>query len=266
MAENPLFYKKIVPLNREKHGKLRLDTGNTRFGFAAQANMIPAVFDEFVSAAHALPIVFLPGSSQPTAVFLTGPRPNKNVFVDAKGNWAPGYIPAFLRRYPFIIGDVKDANSVVCIDEDSALFSKKNEFGKKSEPLFTDKGEDSELLKTNIKFINEYLAAAKRTEAFLTALQELDLLRPVTINVRLGDKDSQTLHGLLTIDAEKLASLSDADFLDLRKHGFLPAIYAQQISLTALERLSRLSEQAGDTSSADKPEPRGLKPTPALSS
>jgi hypothetical protein len=235
MADNPLFYKKVTPLNREKHRSLRLDTGSTRFGFAASANMIPAVVDEFTSAASALPMVFVPGPTQPTLVFLTGLRPNKNVFVDAKGGWTASYIPAFVRRYPFIIGDVKDANSVVCIDEESALFSRKGE------ALFTDKGEESQLLKTNIKFINEYLAAAKRTEAFLAALQELDLLRPVTINVRLADKESQTLHGLLTIDAEKLANISDADFLDLRKHGFLPPIYAQQISLAALERLSRES-------------------------
>lgn len=252
MADTPLFYKKITPLNREKHGNLRLDTGTSRFGFAANANMIPAVFDEFMSAAHALPMVFLPGPSQPTVVFLTGLRPNKNVFVDARGAWTGSYIPAFVRRYPFIVGDVKDANPVVCIDEESALFSNKGA------PLFTEKGEDSDLLKTNIKFINEYLFAAKRTDAFLSTLQGLDLFRAITINARFGDKEGQTLHGLLTIDSEKLAGLADADFLDLRKQGFLPAIYAQQISLATLDSLSRQSEQSSAARGTDYPWSRGL--------
>lgn len=245
MVDHPLFYKNIVPLNRQKHNNLRLNTSASRFGFAAQTNMIPAVVDEIVPAAHAIPILFVPGVAQPAAIFLTGLQPGKNVFVDQKGNWTAGYVPAFVRRYPFIIGDVKDAKSIICIDEDSSLFSKKGE------ALFSDETKDSDILQTNIRFVNDYLAAAKRTEAFVSALQKFSLFQAITINALLPDKDRQTFHGLLTISVEKLAALSSDEFLELRSQGLLPAIYAQQMSLAGLDRLSREPEQSGDVREAD---------------
>ena len=229
VPEHPMFYGKIVPLNREVHRDLRLDVGAQRFGFAAGAHLIPAVVDEFVAAAHHLPIVFVPGPNQPSPVFLVGVRPGENRFVGADGRWIGGYIPAFVRRYPFIIGEVAGAEPVVCVDEMLPWHPD-------GEPLFVD-GKDTPVLQANIALMNDYLAAAKRTEALVKSLLSFDLFRSVTIEVR-DATGAQTLHGMMTVDIDKLPKLADADFLALRSNGALPALYAQAGSLAEVVRLS----------------------------
>ncbi len=230
MPDTPMFYRKIVPLNREAHRGVRLDVGVNRFSFAAEANLVPALAEEFVAAAHHLPIVFVPGIARPSAVFLVGFRPGENRFVEADGRWTGGYIPAFVRRYPFIIGEVAGAEPVVCIDErycDQACAD--------GEPLFAD-GADTPVLQANIQLMNDYLAAAKRTDALIASVQKLDLFRSVTIDVR-APHDAQTLHGMLVVDMEKLHTIPDADFLALKNDGHLAAIYAHAGSLAEIVKL-----------------------------
>jgi hypothetical protein len=120
---NPLFYNKVVPLNTHAHRGLRLAAVGRPFGFAASANLIPALLEEFSAAAPFMPIAFLPGAQNPAPVFVTGLRPGQNLFVGTDGKWADGYLPAYLRRYPFIMGDVPQGDPILCIDETFAGFS-----------------------------------------------------------------------------------------------------------------------------------------------
>ncbi|WP_158812574.1 SapC family protein [Methylocapsa sp. S129] len=236
MVDNPLFYQSIVPLNRERHRSLRLKHDGQQFAFAAKTHIIPAVIDEFPAASRHLPIVFVPASPLPTSVFLVGLRPGQNVFVDGDGKWTEGYIPAFARRYPFMLGEMEQGGPVACIDE------KYDGFGAKTgERLFGDDGGDSPFLQERIKLTTDYFAAAKRTDAFLRTLNDLQLMRQVTIESKAELGSSAILHGFLTIDEAKLNALSDEDFLRLRKEGLLPAIYAHLLSLASIDRLQRAS-------------------------
>ena len=257
MSDIPMFYRKIVPLNRDNHRDLRLDIGADRFAFAAGANVVPALAEEFVAAAHHLPIVFVPGTAQPSAVFLVGFRPGENRFVDADGRWTGGYIPAFVRRYPFIVGEVAGAESVVCIDEPYC-----EQACADGEPLFAE-GVDTPVLQASIKLMNDYFAAAKRTEALIASLLKLDLFRAVTIDVR-APHDARTLHGMLVVDMEKLHKLPDADFLALRTDGHLAAIFAHAGSLAEIVRLqppSSLTEAgAPDANGTAAPKRKVAKP------
>ena len=240
MTEAPLFYRKIVPLNAQAHGDLRLDVGPTRFGFAAGTHLIPAVVDEFVAAAHSLPIVFLPGPGQPTAIFLVGTQPKRNRFVDPDGRWTGAYVPAYLRRYPFIIGDVAEGEPLACIDEEADCLRGDGE------ALF-ETGEPTPPLTAAIRFINDFLAAAKRTDTLIAALVRLDLFRGVTVDIKAPSGASQTMHGLLVVDMVKLDGLADDAFLDLRRDGLLAAIYAHAGSLAELQRLQELHDIAPET-------------------
>jgi hypothetical protein len=232
MADNPLFYQSIAPLNRERHRKLRFNQTAAPYAFAAQTHVIPAVIDEFATASRRLPIVFLPASPLPSSVFLVGLRPGENVFVDAGGNWTGDYIPAFARRYPFMLGEIERGGPVICIDEKFANLSEKA-----GEKLFAEDGGETAFLKDQIKLVNDYFAAAKRTDVLLKALNDLQLLRPVTIESKLPLGSSSILHGFLTVDEIKLNALGDEDFLRLRKEGLLPAIYAHLLSLSSVEKL-----------------------------
>lgn len=121
MAE-VLFYERPVPLNRTQHKDLRLK-GIPSLRFAAGVHSVPLTGVEFPAAARDLPILFA-GSSMEEAgpMALLGLRQNENLFIDADGQWAANtYVPAFVRRYPFVLaekpageeGDDLDRKSVV---------------------------------------------------------------------------------------------------------------------------------------------------------
>lgn len=232
MADAPLFYKSVTPLNRERHRDLRLKTPERPFGFAADTHMIPALIEEFGAAARHLPIVFLPGATQPTPIFLVGLRPGQNCFVAADGSWDGGYLPAFVRRYPFIFGEVEGGAPLICIDESSDRLSR--EVGQR---LFADDGTDTPLLAERIKFTNDYFVAAKRTDVLALKLRDLELLRPISIETRHGGQDSAVLHGLFAVDEPKLAALPDDRFLELRREGLVGPLYAHLLSLAAVDKL-----------------------------
>ncbi len=241
MVDNPLFYQTVRMLNRETDKDLKVVTDATRFGFAAGSHIIPAVVDEFVPGGRALPIVFIPGAKRATPVFLVGLHSGRNRFVDADGRWTADYIPAFVRRYPFIIGEVANADPLICIDDKSSLLS-----DTRGEALFLADGGQTPLLKNTMAFVAEYMAAAKRSDAFVDLLHKLDLFRPITIDVRRTKDESSTVHGTMTIDVAKLNELSDDDFLLLRKNGALAPIFAHLGSLQTIDKVAN----AGDPRSS----------------
>ena len=233
MAENPLFYQTIVPLNRESHKALGLDPNRPPYGFAKGAHMIPALVEEFGAASRHLPIVFLPGATGPSPVFLVGLKSGRNDFVDEDGRWTAGYIPAFLRRYPFMFGEVKGRDPVVCIDESYAGLSAEG-----AEKLFDDEGSETPFLRDKVTFVNNYFEAARRSEILGKRIQEHDLLRAISLEAKVPGGESTTVHGLLAIDEPKLAALPDATFLQLRKDGLIGPIYAHLLSLSAVDKLN----------------------------
>jgi hypothetical protein len=240
MAESPLFYQNIVPLDRARHRDLRLVRDKKPFAFAATSHIIPAVVDEFASAARFMPIVFIPAAPHPSPVFLVGARTGQNLYVDGDGKWIDPYVPAFVRRYPFMLGTSEAASSVICIDDKYEGLRQKGA----GDRLFAEDGADTPLLQECARLTETYFAAAKRTETFLETLAALQLLRSVTIEIRTESGASTALHGFLTIDETRLNALPDANFLKLRADGFLSAIYAHLFSLTAVDRLRQLSAPA----------------------
>ena len=69
-------------------------------------------------------------------------------------------------------------------------------------------------------------------------LAELDLLAERSLNIDMDDQKIN-LTGIYFIDEKKLGELSDEKFLDLKKRGFLPVIYAHLMSLNQMRRLGR---------------------------
>ncbi len=233
MAANPLFYSDIVPLNRETHATLTLADGPRDWSFARGSHLIPAVLDEFGAAAPHLPILFV-GGQTPNPVFLVGLTPSTNAQVAEDGSWRGGYVPAFLRRYPFILGETGEPDrTVVCVDAGARDLASTG-----GTPLFQDGADSPELLE-RIKLANDYWTSARRTERLMERLAALDLLYGISIRGRVADGETTTLHGFSAVNEERLATLSDDAFLDLRREGLLGPIYAHLISLAAVERLSR---------------------------
>lgn len=234
MADHPLFYTHAVPLDRDIHGAARMCQIEDGLGFARASHFVPAVTDEFGHGARELPIVFVPAPGRPAAVFLAGIRPGENLFVDGN-RWDGVYMPAYVRRYPFILGEVPGRDPVVCIDDSYPGFDAKG--ARDGVALFDDKGEPSPFLRQAIDLATNYFAAAKKTEAFVDALTRHGLFRDISAEFKIAG-EQVALHGLLAVDEAKLAALPDAVVVELYRAGHLAAIWAHLHSLGNLDRLA----------------------------
>jgi hypothetical protein len=227
-----LFYERLVPLNRDAHATLKVRGGG--FGYAARTNSSPLLAAEMVDAARCYPILFVDiGQSQVFPIALLGLRVAENLFVvPGGGGWEEGaYVPAFVRRYPFVL----TSDMTVCIDEAFAGFDRDE-----GEPLFDESGGNAPALEQAVTFLRGFHDEAERTRALVAELQERALLKPVSLNVAPADgSDAYRIDGLQTIDEEALAALSGEAVMSLFRSGALAAVYAPQVSLKGLDELNR---------------------------
>ncbi len=236
-SATPLFYKTVVPLDSERHKSMRISRPVRPLDYAREANVIPALVDEFDLALGDIPIAFLPGADGPSAVFVTGAAPGTNVYVTKDGLWNGAYVPAYLRRYPFIIGDVNDSESVLCIDESYDGLGQKE-----GDRFFSEAGEQEASLTDALTLAQSYRDAAARTEAFCKMLQDFELLQTATLDTTTPDGSKSVVHGLMIIDEAALAALPADKLHTLHAAEYLKAIYTQIASLRAVNKLSPVSE------------------------
>jgi hypothetical protein len=246
-----LFYENPIPLNTDLHLNTRIKQIGD-FRFASPTNSIPIAAGEFVDAAREYPIAFT--GEQGNALFpiaLLGVRKNENLFVTPAAEWDGSYIPAFVRRYPFVLAEKLDADDFnVYIDEAYEGFGKKD-----GARLFSDDGEPSVLLTQAMDFLSSYQGEIIRTRTFMERLQELDLLVPRVLQVERKDATPIVLEGFSVVDEERLVALEDTQLLDLARSGYLIWIYAHLMSLGNVSRLSmRLDQRISADEQAAIPE------------
>jgi len=231
----PLFYKKVVPLNKEQHNKLYLESIEG-YGFAGETNSLYVAAVEFGKASRDYPIVF--GTDSDDTVFpvvLLGLRPNQNLFISDKNEWQADYIPAYARRYPFILAkpDAKGEQFTVCIDEAYAGFNT----AKEGQPLFDKKGEQTQILNQAVDFLKDYQGHVELTTAFCKNLKQLDLLEPMQANIEMKDGEKLAVGGFQCVSREKLQTVKPGKLADLVKTGQMELIYAHLLSLTNVTNL-----------------------------
>ncbi|MFT5100128.1 MAG: hypothetical protein ACI9HY_002254 [Planctomycetaceae bacterium] len=246
-----LFYDKPVALNKSEHKNLKLKTSDANFTFAKDTNSVILAGVEFTEAAKEYPIVFAQAGESLVPVALVGLRNEENLFVDAKGQWDAKYIPAFVRRYPFVLAETgEEGQRMVCIDETFAGFGEKD-----GEALF-DNEEPTPVLKQAIDFLEEYQLQYVRTERFIARLKELDLLMTLNAKVDMADGQQFALTGLMAVDEKKLLELEDAKALEFFKSGELAWVYCHLMSLGNMARMiDRIAKPSGD------PEPKAKAKT-----
>ncbi len=256
MAE-VIFYEHPVPLNRADHKELRLK-GLAHMKFAMNTHSVPLTGAEFALAARDLMIVFA-GNDAASAgpIALLGLRQNENLMVDAAGQWENDiYIPAFVRRYPFVLGEKPEgspegADFTVFLDVQFEGFN-----SDEGQRLFNEDGTDTEMLTGAVGFLSEFQQNVERTRSFMQQLVKHDLLEPRNVQLRRGESESSqgiTLNGLFMVSEEKLRALDATATYELMSDGALGWVYAHLLSLANIDRLAqRLSirEQAEAASGA----------------
>jgi hypothetical protein len=237
MAEM-LFYEKPVPLSSVNHADWTLRLPDPRFGFAASINSVVLAGIEFVEASKDYPIVFAKAADALVPVALLGLRETNNLYVDASGDWLSGhYVPAFIRRYPFVLAEGPGPEPVVCIDEAFEGFGKPDgESG--GEALFLE-GEPQPVLSKAMEFLGEFQRQFDRTKRFVTVLEEHNLLTEVSATITDQQSVQTHLKGLKVVDEKKLLGISDEVAVGLFRSGELSWIYAHLMSISNLKALSQ---------------------------
>lgn len=243
-----LFYQRPVPLNSDIHRQTRIGPSGSNFSFCATTNSIPLAAVEMFDTAREYPIAFTGREGGPLfPIALVGVRQNENLFVGAEGRWDGRYVPAFVRRYPFVLAEKQDAEDFnVYVDEAYPGFN-----AEAGERLFSDEGKPTPLLQQALDFLSAYQGEIRRTRQFVERLQALDLLVPRVLEVVRNGQPPMVLQGFSVVDEQKLQALDDASLLDLARTGFLAWIHAHLMSLANVAHLAeKLDARTRDEAAA----------------
>ena len=238
MSKQLLIYGQAAAISKDKHANYSVKAG-ADYGFAKSINSIPLTAVEFANAATEFAIVFAGSEDNLMPAIITGVRAEENLYVDDAGAFTAKYVPAFLRRYPFVFSSSDDgANFTLCIDE---VFDGCNEDGR-GERLFDADGEQTQYLNSVLDFLKEYQMQFQRTQLFCKKLKELDLLEPMGAQLTLPAGEQLTLTGFQAINREKLKALSGDQLAELAKTDELELAYMQ---IQSMRNFSGMLEKVG---------------------
>ncbi|HKR24281.1 MAG TPA: SapC family protein [Allosphingosinicella sp.] len=224
----PIFYQNLQPLSSSLHSNYKTRPSD-KAPHLALANAIPLTIDEFTTAQRHFPIVFSSGDV-PVPLALMGLNDGVNVFIDDEGKpHNPVYIPAYVRRYPYLLArlDQNAEELSLCFDPESDLIGE----GGDGNALFEDE-KPTEALNAILKFCEDFEIAAQRTNAFVKELQEQDLLIDGEVTIQPGDAAQPFLYrGFRMVDEEKVRGLTGDQLRKFNQNGILPLVYAHLFSL-----------------------------------
>ncbi len=253
----PLFYGKPDVLRFPEHRTLGIRREG-QFGFAAEAVAIPLTVAEFAAAGRVMPIVFAQGEgAMPLAV--CGLSAGRNLLIDETGAWRPGlYIPAYLRRYPFIAVQAGNGPQMLGIDTTSSLVVPEAD-GETTDRLFDEAGAPTPRAQAAMALSEAYAAEHEASRSFSAALLEHRLLVPRSAELRqatsavteTGEASpvSSTLTGFQLVDEAAFRALPADVVADFHARGWLGAIVLHLASQLSWQTL--LDAQAKKQLAAD---------------
>ena len=225
---NPMFYQKPIVLNVKDHKDWKIETVKD-YAFAKKTNSVYLLVTEFVLASKEYPIVFFRNNDTVMPIALLGLQKDNNQFIVPKGGWDADYIPAYVRRYPFIpVTKEGSDESMLCIDADyKGLNSKKAKL-----PLFNQDGNPDVVTQQAMNLLQNFDSENKVTINFCKDIDDLDLFEEVYVegeDIKLG--------GFLRINHEKFTNLGAKTVKSLFDSGSLEPVYAHFQSLANLKNL-----------------------------
>jgi hypothetical protein len=220
----PMFYKRVAVVDEAKLSNMSLKE-QIGYDFARNASFVPLIVTELFSAASTYPIVFVTEPA-PSALAVVGLREASNLFVTADGTkWDATYIPAYVRRYPFVFLDLQRNDELaLCIDEAANALEPGN-----ARPLF-ENGKRTKVIEHALEFCIEFQRGHLATEAFMKALIAQDLLIPYQITSTLESGEKLGATGFKVVDEARFAKLPDDVIVDWYRQGWLGLVCAHLAS------------------------------------
>ena len=239
----PLFYNGLEPLSSDTHADWKVQPQETA-PFLVGQHAVPVTVDEFALVQRMMPIVFSVGD-EPVPLALMGLNEGVNVFMDDGGKLTENfiYVPAYIRRYPYMLAKLRpDAQELsLCFDPTSPSLGRFDE----GQPLF-DNGQPSQITKDILGFAEQFEEAGARTQAFVKELQEMDLLIDGETTIQPDGAEQPFIYrGFMMVNEEKLKDLRGDQLRKMMKNGMLPLIHAHLFSLSLMRDIFARQAQLG---------------------
>ena len=248
MSTQMLIYERAAQLSSEKHKDWSVKTG-ADYAFAKQVNSVPLVAVEFPHAAAEYSIVFAGEGDAMMPIVILGMREDENLYLNEANVWNAKYIPAFIRRYPFVFSSNEDKSTfTLCIDEEFAGCNQEN----RGERLFDADGARTQYLENVLRFVNDYQGQFQRTQLFCKKLQELDLLEPMQAQFTLSGGEQLRLAGFMAVNREKLKNLPEEKIAELFKTDELELVYLHLQSMTNFSAMAERNKAVATEESTDE--------------
>jgi hypothetical protein len=246
------MFTKLTPVSKDVMGK-KCFVPLASYAFAAKEPVVPVGLSEFMRLFRYYPIVFAAREDDYIPMALLGLDATTNVWVDSRGRFMGGYIPAVFRTYPFVLaraGTGDEKGLTVCIDQEADVLADGGE-----KPLFDEKGEPSLFLSTMMHLLEKDNKQRVMAAWLGAELKKDGLFKECRLQIGRENSKTMTLQGLYRIDEAGLENLEEERFLFYKNKGFLPAIHAHFFSMLLFEILvKRTSGPKNHGDGAQQPE------------
>ncbi|HET6237324.1 MAG TPA: SapC family protein [Acetobacteraceae bacterium] len=249
MSNQLLFYKTAVPITRARHFDCSL-ASIEGFEFSQGINSVPLTGVEFPMALAEYPIIFAGSPGEIAPAVILGLGGTENLFLAPDYSWMAKYIPAFIRRYPFVFSRADD-RFLLCVDEEYAGFNRDG----LGQQFFTPEGEMAPLVQNVLAFVQEYQAQFTRTQMFCAKVEKLGILEPMQAQVTVDGVMQNMLGGFQAVSREKLKALPGDTLAELAATDELELIYLHLQSMRNFEALrDRMVTSRQRTRPVDEPQ------------
>ena len=242
-AQLPLLYNRLEPLNSGQHAKMKLKQGFS-LPLVGQTHAVPVTVEEFGIVQRHYPIIFSAGET-PVPLALLGLNEGVNTYFDADGRPVDQnvYVPAYLRRFPFLLAKLRpDTDELsLCFDSSAGAVAEDAD----GAALF-DGDQPSETTRAILTFCEQFETAGQRTQAFMEDLLKSGLLMDGEVAIQPEGAEQPFLYrGFRMVDEEKLRELRGDELRKMNQNGMLPAIYAHLFSLSQIRDVFARQVQQG---------------------
>ncbi|MEY3005898.1 MAG: hypothetical protein RI942_240 [Pseudomonadota bacterium] len=223
-------------LNNIDHQDLRVLTGfGAEFGDDVMFALTFPAEMRSVQAQYPILIYKDPATGKMSPVALFGFERGENLFLNG-AQWEATYVPAMMRRQPFLIGEDGATGSerqrVVAIDMDHPRVSRSD-----GELLFMEQGSPTEFLERQAALLESLHGAQATNEGFISALTEHALVQPVTLSIRLKNGAEYQLQDFYALDDEAFQKIEGPALTQLQAQGWLLPAYMMLASMSQLAGL-----------------------------
>ncbi|MDA3790769.1 MAG: SapC family protein [Desulfobacula sp.] len=233
------MFENLEALDNMRHGDLKYKPVKG-YEFASKIPFCILGGSEVVKASKFFPIVFPEKDSKnlqlPLALFSS--KLDENPCVGKDGKWSAGYIPAHIRRFPFIFAPIPEQENqfAILIDKDAPQFA-----SAEGDPLFDKDNKPGSVIKQAQEFLTRIEMDFTMTLKLIELLDKEEVLQPKQLKINQNGK-SKLLQGFRVVDTKRLSALEDSVIAQWFRNGLMGIIFAHLHSLENIQNIVSIQD------------------------